>query len=167
MRCPAVSRPQINRSLPFLRLQIWGFRRARHSACAAAYFGPSGSLISAEGDLYRWLTYRLFTFDALLRLTWQQTYRQFGAHPGQTHKKARENGLCGGGGPSLWWRTGGQVSMTSLMVILASTTTLDARSNASPFTNPGAMRIESRNPCVAQLRLSCSGRGRCPRRAPR
>ena len=42
-------------------------------------------------DLYQWLTYRLFTLDAPLRLTWQQMYRQFGAHPGQADKKAREN----------------------------------------------------------------------------
>ena len=30
-------------------------------------------------DLYMWLTYRTFTLDAPLRLTWQQIYRQFGS----------------------------------------------------------------------------------------
>ena len=30
-------------------------------------------------DLYMWLTYRTFTLDAPLRLTWRQLYRQFGS----------------------------------------------------------------------------------------
>ena len=32
-------------------------------------------------DLYLWLVYRTFALRAPLRLTWQQVYRQFGAHP--------------------------------------------------------------------------------------
>ena len=32
-------------------------------------------------DLYLWLTYRTFTLRALLRLSWQQVYRQFGPNP--------------------------------------------------------------------------------------
>ena len=32
-------------------------------------------------DLYLWLTYRTFALRAPQRLTWQQLYRQFGAHP--------------------------------------------------------------------------------------
>ena len=32
-------------------------------------------------DLYLWLTYRLFSLDAPLRLTWRQIYRQFGSTP--------------------------------------------------------------------------------------
>ena len=32
-------------------------------------------------DLYLWLTYRTFTLDAPLRLTWPQLYRQLGARP--------------------------------------------------------------------------------------
>ena len=32
-------------------------------------------------DLYLWLVYRTFSLRAPLRLTWQQVYRQFGAHP--------------------------------------------------------------------------------------
>ena len=37
-------------------------------------------------DLYLWLTYRLFSLDRPLRLTWRQLYRQFGAHPAKTDK---------------------------------------------------------------------------------
>ena len=32
-------------------------------------------------DLYLWLNYRNFALGAALRLTWQQVYSQFGAHP--------------------------------------------------------------------------------------
>ena len=32
-------------------------------------------------DIYLWLTYRTFTLQAPLRLTWAQLYRQFGANP--------------------------------------------------------------------------------------
>ena len=32
-------------------------------------------------DLYLWLTYRIFSLRAPLRLTWKQVYRQFGVHP--------------------------------------------------------------------------------------
>ena len=32
-------------------------------------------------DLYLWLNYRNFALRAPLRLSWQQVYRQFGAHP--------------------------------------------------------------------------------------
>ena len=32
-------------------------------------------------DLYPWLTYRTFTLQETLRLSWRQVYRQFGAHP--------------------------------------------------------------------------------------
>ena len=32
-------------------------------------------------DLYLWLTYRIFGLRAPLRLSWQQVYSQFGAHP--------------------------------------------------------------------------------------
>ena len=32
-------------------------------------------------DLYLWLTYRLFTLDAPIKLSWKQLYRQFGANP--------------------------------------------------------------------------------------
>ena len=38
-------------------------------------------------DLYMWLTYRLFSLTAPLRLTWRQLYRQFGANPAQTDKR--------------------------------------------------------------------------------
>ena len=34
-------------------------------------------------DLYLWLTYRTFTLDAPLRLTWPQLYRQLGARTGR------------------------------------------------------------------------------------
>ena len=34
-------------------------------------------------DLYLWLSYRTFSLDKPLRLTWRQLYRQFGAHPDQ------------------------------------------------------------------------------------
>ena len=37
-------------------------------------------------DLYLWLTYRLFTLDRPLQLTWKQLYRQFGANPAKTDK---------------------------------------------------------------------------------
>ena len=42
-------------------------------------------------DLFMWLTYRLFTLRAPLRLRWQQLYRQFGAHPAQTDKVTLDN----------------------------------------------------------------------------
>ena len=32
-------------------------------------------------DLYLWLVYRTFSLRAPQRLTWQQLYGQFGAHP--------------------------------------------------------------------------------------
>ena len=32
-------------------------------------------------DLYMWLTYRTFSLQSPLRLSWRQLYRQFGAHP--------------------------------------------------------------------------------------
>ena len=38
-------------------------------------------------DLYLWLTYRTFALRAPLRLTWQQLYRQFGAHPAKASDK--------------------------------------------------------------------------------
>ena len=38
-------------------------------------------------DLYLWLVYRTFSLRAPQRLTWQQMYRQFGAHP----SKASDN----------------------------------------------------------------------------
>ena len=34
-------------------------------------------------DLYMWLTYRTFSLQNPLRLSWRQLYRQFGADPGQ------------------------------------------------------------------------------------
>ena len=42
-------------------------------------------------DLYLWLTYRLFTLDAPLRLSWRQIYRQFGANPAQTDRITVDN----------------------------------------------------------------------------
>ena len=42
-------------------------------------------------DLYLWLTYRLFTLDRPLRLTWPQLYRQFGANPAQTDRVTVDN----------------------------------------------------------------------------
>ena len=42
-------------------------------------------------DLYLWLTYRLFTLNAPLRLTWPQLHRQFGPNLAKTDKKAVEN----------------------------------------------------------------------------
>ena len=38
-------------------------------------------------DLYLWLVYRTFALRALLRLSWRQVYRQFGAHPDNAHDK--------------------------------------------------------------------------------
>ena len=38
-----------------------------------------------------WLTYRLFTLDAPLRLSWRQIYRQFGANPAQTDRITVDN----------------------------------------------------------------------------
>ena len=38
-------------------------------------------------DWYLWLTYRTFALRAPLRLSWQQLYRQFGAHPAQAGDK--------------------------------------------------------------------------------
>ena len=43
-------------------------------------------------DLYMWLTYRLFSLTAPLRLTWRQLYRQFGANPAQTDKGGAVHG---------------------------------------------------------------------------
>ena len=37
-------------------------------------------------DLYCWLTYRVFTLKAPLRLSWKQLYRQFGADPANAGK---------------------------------------------------------------------------------
>ena len=37
-------------------------------------------------DLYCWLTYRVFTLKAPLRLSWKQLYRQFGANPANARK---------------------------------------------------------------------------------
>ena len=38
-------------------------------------------------DLYLWLNYRTFTLRAPLRLSWQQVYGQFGAHPDKARDK--------------------------------------------------------------------------------
>ena len=38
-------------------------------------------------DLYLWLTYRMFTLRAPLRLTWKHLYRQFGLHPSKANDK--------------------------------------------------------------------------------
>ena len=38
-------------------------------------------------DLYLWLTYRIFTLRAPLRLSWRQVYRQFGTDPGRAKDK--------------------------------------------------------------------------------
>ena len=38
-------------------------------------------------DLYLWLNYRTFALCAPLRLSWQQVYRQFGAHPDNASDK--------------------------------------------------------------------------------
>ena len=38
-------------------------------------------------DLYLWLTYRIFTLRAPLRLTWRLLYGQFGAHPDKASDK--------------------------------------------------------------------------------
>ena len=38
-------------------------------------------------DLYLWLVYRTFSLRAPQRLTWQQLYRQFGAHPDKAKDK--------------------------------------------------------------------------------
>ena len=36
-------------------------------------------------DLYLWLTYRMFTLRAPLRLTWRHLCRQFGLHPSKAN----------------------------------------------------------------------------------
>ena len=38
-------------------------------------------------DLYLWLVYRTFSLTSPLRLSWQQVYRQFGAHPSKASDK--------------------------------------------------------------------------------
>ena len=38
-------------------------------------------------DLYMWLTYRTFSLQSPLRLSWRQLYRQFGAHPDKSLDK--------------------------------------------------------------------------------
>ena len=38
-------------------------------------------------DLYLWLTYRIFALTTPQRLSWQQMYRQFGAHPDKASDK--------------------------------------------------------------------------------
>ena len=38
-------------------------------------------------DLYLWLTYRMFSLRAPLRLTWRQVYRQFGVDPAKASDK--------------------------------------------------------------------------------
>ena len=38
-------------------------------------------------DLYLWLTYRMFTLRAPLRLPWKHLYRQFGLHPSKANDK--------------------------------------------------------------------------------
>ena len=38
-------------------------------------------------DLYLWLTYRIFTLQSPLWLTWRQMYHQFGAHPAKASDK--------------------------------------------------------------------------------
>ncbi len=38
-------------------------------------------------DLYMWLTYRTFSLQSPLRLSWRQLYRQFGAHPDKSVDK--------------------------------------------------------------------------------
>ena len=38
-------------------------------------------------DLYLWLTYRMFTLRAPLRLSWQHLYRQFGLYPSKASDK--------------------------------------------------------------------------------
>ena len=38
-------------------------------------------------DLYLWLTYRIFALTTPQRLSWQQVYRQFGAHPDKASDK--------------------------------------------------------------------------------
>ena len=38
-------------------------------------------------DLYLWLTYRMFTLRAPLRLPWKHLYRQFGLHPSKADDK--------------------------------------------------------------------------------
>ena len=39
-------------------------------------------------DLYLWLTYRMFTLKAPLRLSWRQLYRQFGVDPAKAGEKS-------------------------------------------------------------------------------
>ena len=38
-------------------------------------------------DLYLWITYRMFTLRAPLRLPWKHLYRQFGLHPSKANDK--------------------------------------------------------------------------------
>ena len=38
-------------------------------------------------DLYLWLTYRMFTLRAPLRLPWRHLYHQFGLHPDKASDK--------------------------------------------------------------------------------
>ena len=42
-------------------------------------------------DLYLWLTYRLFTLDRPLGLTWKQLYRQFGVNPAHADRVTVDN----------------------------------------------------------------------------
>ena len=44
-------------------------------------------------DLYLWLTYRMFTLRAPLRLTWRHLYRQFGLHPSQSQRPSHRSKL--------------------------------------------------------------------------
>ena len=42
-------------------------------------------------DLYQWLTYRTFSLQSPLRLSWRQLYRQFGADPAKESNKLTVN----------------------------------------------------------------------------
>ena len=42
-------------------------------------------------DLYQWLTYRTFSLQSSLRLSWRQLYRQFGADPAKARNKLTVN----------------------------------------------------------------------------
>ena len=46
-------------------------------------------------DLYLWLTYRMFTLKAQLRLSWRQLYRQFGSDPANARNKSTVNHFRG------------------------------------------------------------------------
>ena len=46
-------------------------------------------------DLYLWLTYRMFTLKAPIRLSWRQLYRQFGADPANAGNKSTVNHFRG------------------------------------------------------------------------